>query len=145
MGIYRHQFSGVMALPVKVKKNDFHSGVLNLNDAYYLLIDNLKNPVLAQYATKALVKKLRKTEQELAGIASPDITYGVTINGVTGVSVEVPHGTVPEAINYTDTQFEDLEAAMQNQIGIVEEMISILLGQPIKFQTERKINFEYWI
>lgn len=145
MGIYRHQFSGVMALPVKIEKTEFHSGVLNLNDAYYLIIDNLKNPLLNQYATKALSKRLRKTEQELSGIATPDIIYGVTINGKTGVAVEVPHGTTPEPVDYTDTQFETLESAMQDEIDIVEEMISILLGQTIKFQTERKSNFEYWL
>ena len=112
MGTYRHQFSGVMALPIKVEKNNFHSGFLNLNDSYEILINNLKNPLLAQYYTKTLSKKLRKTEQELCGIATPDTIYGVTINGKTGVATEVPHGTTPDHVTYTETQFEALEISM---------------------------------
>jgi len=145
MSIHRYQFSGVLAQPAKVEKTALFSGkLLDLQDAFEVIFDNSKHPAIAAKMTKALRRELKREQEKLATIMTPDIIYGVTFNGQTGEAFEVPYGQAPKRTIYTDEQFEIMNKLMHDKLKVIEEMLSLLLEQSIHFTLSQINDMEYW-
>lgn len=146
MGLYRYQFSGIMATPALVTSSAlFSKKNLHLEEAYHLILDNLKDFDKNLNVDKSIIKALKTDLNILSPIATPDIIYGYTYNGQTGITKEVLHGQLAIVTNYTQEQFEQFTNIFNHKKQQVESLVSILLNQPVVFPLLEKENFEYWI